>query len=706
MQYLEKAVSIRMTNTHITECNQTEDNQALAIKILECLNELKNSQDLIPKILELIKNTKSLEAVGIRLREGEDFPYFVTQGFSSSFIQEENSLCTFDKLGRPLRDSDGSIHLECMCGNVICRRTDTSMPFYTEGGSFWTNNMKKLLSSTLVKKERKHLRGKCNSNKYKSVALIPLRAHGEIIGLLQLNDSYSDFFTLETILFFEKIGHSIGIALKRMQMEAMLNKNESFLQSVLDSFEYGISILDKDLNIARINTKKKEWYANKLPFKGRKCFDVYLGMTKKCTICPSEQPPTNPPPTQMTTQIVTADGAKKWFEIHCVPIIDTDGNMTELALQMWDITEQKAREEALRDSEIKFRSVTQSANDAIISADSHGNIISWNKGAEKIFGYNEKEILGNALTVLMPEEFKNNHDSRFKKIRSTSKPTLTKQTIEAQGLRKDGRAFPLEISTACWEKEGETFYSAIIRDITQRKKIENELKSSEERLRNLSLHLQNAREEEKTAIARDIHDEFGQALIVLKMDTHWLKDKLSWNHKPLIEKTVSMLLLIDKTLHAIRRISSELRPAVLDKLGLIEAIKWQAEEFQKRSEISYALFLDESITMEKSRSIIVFRIIQEILTNIARHSNAANARISLKRKNNHIILTAKDNGRGITKKEINSQHTFGLIGMKERILGLGGKITIKGIPEEGTSITVYIPLNDNGETDDKGTHSR
>jgi signal transduction histidine kinase len=223
--------------------------------------------------------------------------------------------------------------------------------------------------------------------------------------------------------------------------------------------------------------------------------------------------------------------------------------------------------------------------------------------------------------------------------------------------------------------------------------IEKELKASREQLLNLAAHLQSVREEERTRVAREIHDELGQALTALKMDLFWLNKRLNEDQAPLIEKTRSMVSLIDETAKTIKRISSDLRPGLLDDLGLIAAIEWETQEFEKRTGIHCQMNLhSEELVLKENLTTAVFRIFQETLTNITRHARATQIHVTLQTRNSHFELTIRDNGKGITENEITDPKSFGIIGMKERIEYLGGKITIHGAPGKGTTIHLNIPL--------------
>ncbi len=229
--------------------------------------------------------------------------------------------------------------------------------------------------------------------------------------------------------------------------------------------------------------------------------------------------------------------------------------------------------------------------------------------------------------------------------------------------------------------------------IIVRKQAEEELRSSHKQLQNLSKHLQYVREEERAYIAREIHDDLGQSLTALKMESTLMKKGLSKDQKLLIDKANLMLKLIHNTIETVQRIASELRPDVLDHLGLTAAIEWQLEEFQNRFGIIYELIMHlEEIILDKDLSTTVFRILQEALTNIARHAEATRVKVSLKMENGNLVFKVEDNGKGITDEQISDYRSFGLIGIRERVHACNGFTTISGIQGKGTTVTVSIPL--------------
>lgn len=383
------------------------------------------------------------------------------------------------------------------------------------------------------------------------------------------------------------------------------------------------------------------------------------------------------------------DGSERWLLGDALPQWKEDGSV------LWhgfitDVTERKQAAAALQRSEQHFLAVAQSANDAIITAGSDGRILGWNASAERMFGYQGSEILGRELTMLMPQRFRARHTAGLARVADGGATRMMGKTVELVGLREDGGEFPLEISLAQY-RSGEGWYcSAIIRDITERKQ-------AEQRLSELSAHLQNVREEEKARIAREIHDDLGGTLTALKMNTHWLDEELSAIEETavLVDYVKSMSQLLDEAVLATRRIITDLRPTILDDLGLLAAIEWHAESFYKRTGIvCYVNCVENAGKVDQQRSIALFRIFQEALTNVARHSGASTVEVEYHHDGREIFLSVSDNGRGMPEEQAIASTSYGIRGMRERIEQLGGEIRFACPPTGGLSLIVNLPVPD------------
>ena len=357
-----------------------------------------------------------------------------------------------------------------------------------------------------------------------------------------------------------------------------------------------------------------------------------------------------------------------------------------------DITARLRAQEELRASEIRFQLLTRATTDIVYDWDMATNEIWWNENMRLILGYTGKPSeLGIDFwtSLLHPDDADRINASLFGAISSGKQFWADEYRFQ----RADGSyANVLDRGYVVKNAEGKPIRMiGAMMDITDRKLTEQRLRDSREQLRALTAHLERVREEERTRIAREIHDELGQALTGLKMDLSWFAGRLP-NQPALQEKSVAMLKLIDSTVNAVRRLSTELRPAILDSLGLIPAIEWLAQEFEKRTGVACEFIATEDdLTMDDERTTALFRICQEALTNVARYAKATSVHIILESDERQILLRINDNGRGITDAEAKGTTSFGLLGMRERARLLGGTLEITGAPGKGTALTVRIP---------------
>ena len=371
----------------------------------------------------------------------------------------------------------------------------------------------------------------------------------------------------------------------------------------------------------------------------------------------------------------------------------------------WELIESAERrwaEEALRLSEENFRALAENATDGILVSVGEGSHVYGNRQAAEITGYSVAELLKTTIKDLAhPDEFEKLMQIYRRRIEGKPVPSRYETVI----VRKDGKGVPIEVAGAKTVWQGKTADMVFFRDITQRKQVEENLRSSTEQLRALAAHLQSVREEERTRIAREIHDELGQALTGLKMDLVWMASKLPAGQTHLLEKAKSMSELAAASVESVRRLSTELRPGVLDDLGLGAAIEWQTQEFQRRTGIHCQAAVP-LVNPKLSRAAVtaIFRILQELLTNVARHATATRVTVKMKVTTSKLILEVHDNGRGIPDSAISSPQSLGLLGIRERALLLGGEVQIRGIAHKGTSVTVTIPVHDeeNSRTDKDG----
>lgn len=349
-------------------------------------------------------------------------------------------------------------------------------------------------------------------------------------------------------------------------------------------------------------------------------------------------------------------------------------------------------ERRLKESEERLRLLIDGVQEyAIFMLDEKARVVSWNSGAQRIMGYQASEIIGQPLFIFFsPEDVRQGKDDiEIKTARDTGR-------FEGEGwhIRKDGVfIWTHVINSALHDDDGKIIgFSKVVRDITKQKLVEEQLQRSTDQIRELSGHLQTAREEERTEIAREIHDELGQLLTVLKFDLAHLAKKPSEDPAEDKSRLKGAIETVDTAIQSVRKIITELRPGLLDDIGLLAAIEWHAQEFERRTGIKCDVILPSGhITLERNRSTAVFRIFQEILTNVAKHAQATVVDIIVSTGDEGILLEVKDNGLGITEENLNKANSFGVAGMRERLRRYDGRMEVTGSPGQGTTVTVEIP---------------
>ena len=349
-----------------------------------------------------------------------------------------------------------------------------------------------------------------------------------------------------------------------------------------------------------------------------------------------------------------------------------------------------AEKEALR-ANTELTQIFDTAADAMRVVDRDFNMLRVNETFSTLAGIAKEEAVGKKCYEVFRGPLCHTESCPLTRIIGS----LNCVECDSEKVRKDGVKIPCIVTATPFRRPDGELIGIVedFKDISERKKSEKELILSHERLRDLASHLQVVREEERALIAREIHDELGQALTALKMDVHWLRRRLPSENQSMIEKTNIMSKLIDKTVQSVRRIYSELRPGLLDDFGLPAAIEWEAGEFSKRTDIECKIRLaPKDMILPHGLSTAIFRIFQETLTNIARHANATKIQINLTKNAGILDLCVSDNGKGIKDHEILEPKSFGIIGMRERAHYLGGSLTISG-DRNGTTVKVTIPID-------------
>jgi len=368
------------------------------------------------------------------------------------------------------------------------------------------------------------------------------------------------------------------------------------------------------------------------------------------------------------------------------PVLNDKGEVIRVAIFTQDIHEHKLAQEALQESEEKARALLNATTDAVVLFNPDGTILDVNESWAKKFDVNKNDVIGRSLWNLFPPDIAEYRKSLVRKWVSTGE--------KFHGVEKEGAGWVDINSYPVTNKNGEVYQIAVfIRDITEQKRAEDELKTSHQQLQNLAKHLMSVREQERMRIARGLHDEFGQVLTAINIEISMIAKELSESHQNLKERAEAAAELAVGAIQAAKRIISELRPTLLDDLGLAEAIRWQAREYQDRMGVTFDVHIDpEDFFLDDDISISIFRIFQESTTNAIRHSHAARISVSLQQTGAGIELKVKDNGIGISEKQISSLESYGIIGMRERAEILGGAIDISGVPGKGTTVAASFPV--------------
>ena len=322
----------------------------------------------------------------------------------------------------------------------------------------------------------------------------------------------------------------------------------------------------------------------------------------------------------------------------------------------------------------------------VLLVDESHNIIMANRAVAEHLGVNPAEIIGRYCPEVI-------HGTKGPWYACPLEEAVSKNemvVIESQD-KTTGRWINSAMYPVPGQPPGRKIFFHMVTDITDRKESAERLKASRQELRDLSRHLETVREEERTSIAREIHDELGQTLVTLKIYITWL---LKQTGKVAEDQTKPIYALVDSAINTVMRLSTELRPAVLDDLGLAAAVEWQINEFKKWTALEYHFVSRPArIILDKESSTALFRITHEAITNVIRHAKATRVDILLQKKRGTVELSISDNGKGITDAEIRAKRSFGLIGMAERAHLIGGEVNIEGKPASGTTVKVTLPVS-------------
>ncbi len=466
----------------VSERKLNEADRETMLAVLRLSSAANNTRELVRAVTAELRAWADCEAVGIRLREGDDFPYFETRGFPGEFVEGENSLCARDAAGEAVRDSAGNPILECMCGNILCGCFDPGKPFFTKGGSFWTNSTTRLLASTTERDRQARTRNRCNGEGYESVALVPLRCSGRTLGLLQLNDRRPDRFTPEKIALMERAAASLAMALEQCLMQAALRESEQRFAALFERAPLGYQSLDADGRFLMVNEAWLEtlgyereevigkWFGD---FVAPEFVDVFrqrFPMFKAAGRVHSE------------FEMMHKNGQRRFIAFEGRIAHKEDGSFERTHCILQDITERRRAEETLRESAGLLRKAGELAHFGGWSVNLAEQRCYWSDEVAAIHelpaGYSPP--LAAAIDFYAPE-WKNKIEAIFGACARDGTPFDEEmEIVTARGNRRWVRAIGGAVRDA----------SGVIRrvegafqDLTARKDAESALRDSEQRFR-------------------------------------------------------------------------------------------------------------------------------------------------------------------------------------------------------------------------------
>jgi PAS domain S-box-containing protein len=495
----------------ITERRVAEEERNITIEFLSLVNACTGTQDLFSAAATFFQQRSGCEAVGIRLREGNAYPYVEARGFLPELIRVENELCLRDDEGNIFRDNDGNPVIECMCGNVICGLFDPSKPFFTKRGSFWANSTTELLAG-FTETDRQFLtRNRCNGEGYESVALIPLHAGQERLGLLQLNDRRKGLFSAEAIELWERLAGYLAVALAKCRSEDALRKAQEELRRSHDELEKRVAERTEQLEktVAALRSSE-ERYALAVQGSNDGIWDINLA-TGQIYFSPrwksmlgyeDDEVPNDVeewrkrihqddrhlvmesrkacldghiPAYEFEYRLQHKDGSFRWIHARGTCQRDLEGKPIRFSGSHSDITERKRIEVILRESEKKYRTLFEKSKDTIFISDAGRRFIDINQAGIELFGYTKEELFSLDL-----EKLYCNPEDRKVLWQKLSRSGFVSD-FEVEMKRKDGVKIIVHISFSVIKDDGGQVsgYQGIIRDMTERKRLERQLLQSQ-----------------------------------------------------------------------------------------------------------------------------------------------------------------------------------------------------------------------------------
>lgn len=395
---------------------------------------------------------------------------------------------------------------------------------------------------------------------------------------------------------------------------------------------------------------------------------------------------------QTCVQLAEPDHTDRWLELRLARTRHEGAIGGMIVGSVTDVSEHQRALARLEQSEAKLNGIIESAMDGIITLDDTLHIVLFNQAAEAIFRCKSEQALGQKLDRFLPMRHRDSHDQHIRRFGTTGISQRRMGFSILPALRADGSEFPISASISQIRVDTHTLYTVIVRDVSTQVTSERALMQSQRELTELSLRAHRALEDERRRVARELHDDFGQSLTAMRMELGLARTCVDSGDQALLEHCSRMESMISSMVASSRRISSDLRPLVLDDLGLGAAIEWLVERFTEQHRIAADVYVDEEVAhLPEPHASALFRIVQESLTNVAKHSGATSVEVHIESQEDKIMASIWDNGRGLAPDSLEQRKTFGLRGLRERAQLLGGSFDIFSRMGEGTTIRVLLP---------------
>ena len=483
-----KPIGIEGIMNDVTFLKNSGSRRNIIIDLLDVFNNKGDLHKIFKKVTKLMQRWSGCDAVGIRLEEDEDYPYFGTRGFPAEFVKLENKLCAVDQENEKIRDSEGNPVLECMCGNVIYGRYDPELPFFTENGSFWTNSTSKLLASTSEEDRQARTRNRCNGEGYESVALIPLRFRNKVLGLLQFNDKNPDQFNIRMIKKLENFASGLAMAIaERQNMQALIESEQKF-HTLFDNLKDAVIVHKFNLSdnkpgpiqmanqaaLELVGYDKEEltsmspWKIESDRVRNKYLKDILAEIQEKGNAI-------------FESEIIPKNGQRLAIEVNA-NLCKLNGEDFLISI-IRDITDRKSLEKELRENKDKYQALYDNAPLPYHSLNRAGRIIDVNPKWLTTLGYLRKEVIGKSFTDFLHPDYLDKFNKMYHKFKQEGEIHEVHYKIK----HKDGHYIDTSFDGyASYDYQGNMKRTyCVFKDITEQKRLQKSLDQVEDRYRNL-----------------------------------------------------------------------------------------------------------------------------------------------------------------------------------------------------------------------------